>query len=87
MPLIRNYQPQPIPVDGSRDRNHTGGDYRKAVAKEPNRPGLRYRLGEALLAKAGETGQASEALENFELELATNPSHTPSAVGAGSSTT
>lgn len=58
-------------------------EYRKALAKEPNRPGLRYRLGEALLAKAGETGQASEALENFELELAANPSHAPSAFRAG----
>ena len=58
-------------------------EYRKALAKEPNRPGLRYRLGEALLAKAGEAGQASEALENFELEFAANPSHAPSAFRAG----
>ncbi len=58
-------------------------EYRKALEKEPMRPGLRYRLGEAMLAKAADPGHADEALEQFELELAANPSHSSAALRAG----
>ncbi len=58
-------------------------EYGKALAKEPGRPGLRYRLGEALLAKAGDPAQAGDALEQFELELRANPSHATAALRAG----
>lgn len=58
-------------------------EYRKALEKEPARPGLRYRLGEALLAKEADPGQADDALEQFELELAANPSHASAALRAG----
>ncbi len=58
-------------------------EYRTALEKEPGRPGLRYRLGEAMLAKASDPSQASDALEQFELELAANPSHAPAAFRAG----
>ena len=58
-------------------------EYRKALQKQPSRPGLRYRLGEVILAKAGDPSQASEALEHFEAELVANPSHAPSALRAG----
>ncbi len=58
-------------------------EYRKALEIEPDRPGLRFRLGEAMLAKAGDPGQGAEALEQFELELAANPSHASAALRAG----
>lgn len=58
-------------------------EYRKALALEPDRPGLRFRLGEAMLAKAGAPAQASEALEEFERELATNPNHASAAFRVG----
>ena len=58
-------------------------EYRKALEKEPTRPGLRYRLGEAMLAKEADPGQAGDALEQFELELAANPSHAFAALRAG----
>lgn len=58
-------------------------EYRKALEREPGRPGLRFRLGEALLAQAGDASQADDALEQFELELSANPSHAASALRAG----
>ena len=58
-------------------------EYRKALEKEPTRPGLRYRLGEAMLAKEADPSQADDALEQFELELASNPSHAFAALRAG----
>ena len=58
-------------------------EYRKALALEPGRPGLRYRLGEAMLAEAGDASDAGEALEQFELEMAANPSHASAALRAG----
>lgn len=58
-------------------------EYRKALEREPGRPGLRFRLGEAMLAQAGDASQADDALEQFELELSVNPSHAASALRAG----
>ena len=58
-------------------------EYRKALERDPRRPGLRFRLGEAMLAQAGDAGQADDALEQFELELSANPSHAASALRAG----
>ena len=58
-------------------------EYRKALELEPSRPGLRYRLGEALLAQQGGAEAGGGALEQFELELAANPSHAPAALRAG----
>ena len=58
-------------------------EYRKALDKEPGRPGLRYRLGEAMLALAGDPAQAGDALEQFELELSANPNHASAAWRAG----
>ena len=58
-------------------------EYGKALERRPDRPGLRFRLGEAMLARAGDASQADDALEQFELELSTNPSHAASAVRAG----
>ena len=58
-------------------------EYRKALELEPGRPGLRYRLGEAMLAEAGDASNAGQALEQFELELAANPSHASAALRAG----
>ena len=58
-------------------------EYRKALERDPGRPGLRYRLGEAMLARESEPGQALEALEQFEMELEANPSHAAAAWRAG----
>ena len=58
-------------------------EYQKALAVEPSRPGLRYRLGEAMLAKAGGPVKADDALAQFELELAVNPNHASAALRAG----
>ena len=58
-------------------------EYRKALDLEPTRPGLRYRLGEALLAQQGGPEAGDGALVQFELELAGNPSHASAAVRAG----
>lgn len=58
-------------------------EYGKALEREPDRPGLRFRLGEAMLARASDASQADDALEQFELELSANPSHAASAVRAG----
>ena len=58
-------------------------EYRKALERDPARPGLRYRLGEAMLAKEADPGQADEALEQFHLELASNPSHGAAALRVG----
>lgn len=58
-------------------------EYRKALALDPDRPGLRFRLGEAMLAKAGAPAQASDALEEFQRELAANPNHASAALRVG----
>ena len=58
-------------------------EYGKALEREPGRPGLRFRLGEAMLARAGDASLADDALEQFELELSVNPSHAASALRAG----
>ena len=58
-------------------------EYGKALEREPDRPGLRFRMGEAMLARAGDAIQADDALEQFELELSVNPSHAASALRAG----
>lgn len=58
-------------------------EYRKALDLDPERPGLRFRLGEAMLAKAGAPAQASDALEEFQRELAANPNHAAAALRVG----
>ena len=58
-------------------------EYGKALEREPDRPGLRFRLGETMLARAGDASQADDALVQFELELSANPSHAASTVRAG----
>ena len=57
--------------------------YRKALEIEPTRPGLRYLVGEARLAKEADHGQAVDALKQFELELAANPTHASAALRTG----
>lgn len=58
-------------------------EYRKALEADPLRPGLRFRLGEALLVQHESPGEADDALVQFELELAGNPNHASAALRAG----
>lgn len=58
-------------------------EYRQALAKDPQRPGLHFRLGKALLGQAGDPGAADEALAYFQKELEINPSHTGAAYELG----
>jgi superkiller protein 3 len=50
------------------------GEYRKAIAKNPNAIDLHYRLARAILQQSHEPGALEAALTEFEAELALNPS-------------
>ncbi len=41
------------------------GEYRKVIAVDPNRPGIHFRLGHALLLQSGVSTPSEEALEEF----------------------
>jgi len=43
-------------------------EYRKVIAMEPDRPGIHFRLGRALLALGGNSGNYEEALSEFQKE-------------------
>jgi tetratricopeptide (TPR) repeat protein len=52
-------------------------DYRRVLAAAPNRPGLHFRVGRALLSRARAAGGGAtddaEAMKEFEAELAVDP--------------
>jgi Tfp pilus assembly protein PilF len=56
-----------------RDINGAIADYRKAVAANPNLPGIHYELGEALHASP-DLKLRAEAEKEYKLAVATNPS-------------
>ena len=58
-------------------------EYQKALEKSPGRPGLHFRLGQAMAARAEDPSQADDALEQFQKELETNPNHASAAYEAG----
>ena len=57
-------------------------EYRRVLALDPNRPGVHYRLGRALL-RSKQAGSQAEALKEFEKELEIDPTNARSAYEAG----
>jgi tetratricopeptide (TPR) repeat protein len=70
--------------------DHAVREYRQVLALDPRRPGLHYRIGRALLARAqqsgtgaeGETARA-EAVEEFAAELRLDPTNANAAYELG----
>jgi tetratricopeptide (TPR) repeat protein len=62
-------------------------EYKEVLSIQPNRPGVRYRIGRALLASAkqstGDTLSEPEALKEFEEELRLDPTNANAAYEAG----
>jgi tetratricopeptide (TPR) repeat protein len=61
--------------------------YRKVLTLDPNRPGIHFRIGRVLLARAEQgntdTGADAEALKEFERELQIDPTNANAAYEAG----
>lgn len=60
--------------------------YRKILDREPRRPGIHFRLGRSLLARAraqNEPGSSTEGLKEFEQELEIDPTNANAAYEAG----
>jgi predicted Zn-dependent protease len=53
--------------------DEAAGMYRGILKENPNEPGIHYRLGQALLSKAGESGATDEARAEFQKELEIDP--------------
>lgn len=53
--------------------DEAAGMYRGILRDNPNEPGIHYRLGEVLLAKAGNSGPTDEARAEFQKELEIDP--------------
>lgn len=51
------------------------GIYRGILRQDPNLPGIHYRLGQALLSRAGDTGPVDEAKAEFKRELELDPNN------------
>ncbi len=49
------------------------GLYKGILERNPQAPGIHYRIGQVLLSKAGETGPTDEARAEFEQELRIDP--------------
>ena len=62
-------------------------EYREALSLDPNRPGLHFRIGRVLLARAQQsttdTNSETEALKEFEQELRVDPTNANAAYEAG----
>jgi Tfp pilus assembly protein PilF len=67
------YQAMAHELVRQRDINGAITDYRKAVAADPNLPGIHYELAEALHASA-DLKLRAEAEKEYKLAVATNPS-------------
>lgn len=62
------------------------GQYRDVLARDPHRPGIHYRLGRTLLARAQKTGSAQDAQDaakEFEEELQSDPTNANAAYELG----
>lgn len=62
-------------------------EYKEVLALQPNRPGVHYRIGRALLARAKQSTEDTvsepEALKEFEQELQLDPTNANAAYEAG----
>jgi tetratricopeptide (TPR) repeat protein len=62
-------------------------EYREVLSRQPNRPGVHYRIGRALLARARQSTEDTvsepEALKEFERELLLDPTNANAAYEAG----
>ena len=62
-------------------------EYKEVLSLQPNRPGIHYRIGRALLARAkqstDDTVSEAEALKEFEQELQLDPTNANAAYEAG----
>jgi tetratricopeptide (TPR) repeat protein len=58
------------------------GEYRRVATLDPDRPGIHFRLGRALLALGGENA-ATEALREFQQEMRVDPTNTRAAYEIG----
>jgi tetratricopeptide (TPR) repeat protein len=50
-------------------------EYRAVLALDPNRPGIHFRLGRALLLRSQSSDSHAEALKEFEQELQLDPTN------------
>ena len=53
--------------------DEAAGMYRGILKQNPKEPGIHYRLGQVLLAKAGDSGPTDEARAEFQKELEVDP--------------
>ncbi len=58
--------------------DEAAGMYRGILKDNPNEPGVHYRLGQALLSKAGTSGSTDEARAEFQKELIVDPHNSAS---------
>ena len=70
-PQARRLEAESFESQGKFDE--AAGIYQGILKQNPNTPGIHYRLGQLLLAKAGDTGPTVEARAEFEKELQVDP--------------
>lgn len=58
--------------------DEAAGMYRGILRENPKEPGVHYRLGQALLSKAGDNGPTDEARAEFQKELEIDPRNSAS---------
>ena len=58
-------------------------EYRKAIEKQPGRPGVHYSIARAIQASEGQAGTDQDALDEFRNELRVDPSNALAAYEAG----
>lgn len=67
----RKLQAESLESQGKYDE--AGAIYRKILEENPHTPGIHYRLGQILLAKAGPSGSTAEAKVEFQKETEVDP--------------
>ena len=70
-PQARRLEAENFESQGKFDE--AAGIYKGILDQNPNMPGIHYRLGQALLSKAGDSGPTDEARAEFEKELQVDP--------------
>ena len=73
-----SYQAQELQAEGLESQGKeedAAAIYRSILAAHPQLPGIHYRLGQIALDQAGDSGPTDQAREEFEKELAIDPSN------------